>query len=300
MKYEILKGYNLDKTSSKKKIFFYHVPKCAGLSFTRALRPSLQSVRIAGWCHTFPSEIIVRKSFSDDINRKLNSIKLNINSETYQASESYSSNKNFYENFQFLSGHLPFNSYLNTNNRLTITILRDPIARAISNYQFWIQKGFIKESEDLEYLLDKKILKSNLITEFFSNERDPNLEVASNNLKKIDIVTDVSNINRLLNYLISCYNLPNIILTRENVSDKQFKLNNNQIEIIKHYNSMDSKLYNKINKITFNFDKYENKTIRNNSFYSFYSTKKIFNNRESIIFDNSNLKNVLNHLEKLS
>lgn len=299
MNFEILTGYKLNKTFKKDKIFFYHIPKCAGLSFTRALRPLLESVRIAGWCHKYPPEILSKKSFIDDVKRKLNYTKLNIDFDIHQANQAYSSNKVYYENFQFLSGHLPFNFYSNINNRLTLTLMREPISRVISNYQFWIQKGFINKNEDLEKLLDRKILKSNLITEFFSEENKPNINVALNNIKKIDFVVDVVDINKLLNYLISYLELPNIILTKENITEKKINLNDSQIELIKKYNGMDCDLYNKIKDFTFKFDQYENNPQRNNIFYSFYSSKKIFNNTESLIFDDSHLGFVLDHLKKI-
>lgn len=177
--------------------------------------------------------------------------------------------------------------------------MREPISRVISNYQFWIQKGFINKNEDLEKLLDRKILKSNLVTEFFSEENKPNINVALNNIKKIDLVVDVVDINKLLNYLISNLELPNIILTKENITEKKINLNDSQIELIKKYNTMDCDLYNKIKDSTFKFDQYENNPQRNNIFYSFYSSKKIFNNTESLIFDDSNLGFVLDHLKKI-
>jgi len=298
MNFEILTGYKLNKAFKKDKIFFYHIPKCAGLSFTRALRPLLRSVRIFGWCHSYHPDIISNKNFIAN-NEKLNPEHLDINLKIAQAIQAYNSNKSYYENFQFLSGHLPFNFYSNINNRLTLTLMREPISRVISNYQFWIQKGFINKNEDLEKLLDRKILKSNLVTEFFSEENKPNINVALNNIKKIDLVVDVVDINKLLNYLISIFNLPNIILAKENVTQKKIKLKNNQIELLKHYNSLDLELYNQCNEIFFKFDQYENNTERNNDYFSFFSSKKIFNNAESIIFEKENLNFVINHLKNI-
>jgi len=298
MLFDVLKGYSLKEKNKETKIFFFHIPKCAGLSLSRSLRPSLPNRRIIGWSHKYHEKIINNPHFINDIKRKTNGNNLTIDSNIHQASQAYINNKDLYEKFQFLSGHLAYKFYTNNNNRLTLTILRDPILRSISNYNFWIEKGYISKTDSIENLFKKNIIKPNLITSFFSDEFSPNIDHAYKSLEEINIVSDTKDLSRLVNYLISLLDLPNIIFTKENITKNKVHISDKQMKYFIQYNELDIELYKKAKKLMFDFNKYENQPTRDMGLFSFYSKNKIFNNQESIIFGKEHLPIVEDTLSK--
>ena len=261
MEFEIVKKYKVDSYINK-KLYLYHVPKCAGLTVVKSLGVTLKYLNAWGWSHPYHEEIIKNKNFIEEFNRKKEKLfpTVPITMDNYTASNFYNLTKNSYSKFPLSYGHTPFNDYINSDNRFTFTILRDPISRAMSNYTFWIKKGFVSKKTTIEELYSKKILEPNLMTKFFSNYLDPSVEMAIDNLKKVNVVTNTKNISKLMSYLISHFNLPNMILTKINTSKGNTLDKNSFIEIFTEYNKDDVILFKESSKLNFNFDsiiKYE-------------------------------------------
>jgi len=300
MKFEIIKKYKVNSYLNK-KLYFYHVPKCAGLTVVKSLGVTLECLNAWGWSHRYHEEIIKNKNFIEDFNRKKEKLfpSVPITTNNYTASNFYNLTKNSYSKFPLSYGHTPFNDYINSDNRFTFTILREPISRAISNYTFWIEKGFIDKKISIEKLYSKKILEPNLMTKFFSNYLDPSVEIAIDNLKKVDVVTNTKNISKLMGYLISHFNLPNMILTKINTSKGNVLDEKNFIEIFTEYNKDDVILFKESSKLNFNFDSINKDEQTGEEYYSIYTNKKIFNNRHGLIIKEKDLKFVTETLRKI-
>ena len=57
MDYKIIKKY-VTKKNIKTNLFFFHVPKCAGLTISHSLSTTLKNIRIYGWSQKYHKEII--------------------------------------------------------------------------------------------------------------------------------------------------------------------------------------------------------------------------------------------------
>ena len=299
MDYKIIKKY-APKENIKKNLFFFHVPKCAGLTISHSLSTTLKNIRIFGWSQKYHKVIVNNKNYINDFKTKKENLfnTLPITSTNYTAENFYLLTSDIAEKYPFIHGHLPFKNYNNFQSRFTFTVLRDPVKRAISNYQFWIQKGFIKKEASIEELYSKKILHPNLITSFFSDKNTPNISEAIKNLKKIDIVTNTGNIEQLLRYLISIYDLPNMILLNSNVTQNKIEVSEDKVEIFKSFNSMDQELIAESQNILFDFSKTIKKDL-DEKFYSIFTGNKIFNDSSSLIFNEKDLNFVTNTLDKI-
>ena len=300
MEFEIVKKYKVDSYINK-KLYLYHVPKCAGLTVVKSLGVTLKCLNTWGWSHPYHEEIIRNKNFIEDFNKKKEKLfpTVPITTNNYTASNFYNLTKNSYSKFPLSYGHTPFNDYINSDNRFTFTILREPISRAISNYTFWIEKGFVNKKTTIEELYSKKILEPNLMTKFFSNYLDPSVEIAIDNLKKVDVVTNTKNISKLMSYLISHFNLPNMILTKINTSKGNTLDKNSFIEIFTEYNKDDVILFKESSKLNFNFDSIIKDELTGEDHYSIFTDKKIFNNRHGLIIKEKDLKFVTETLRQI-
>jgi len=300
MKFEIIKKYKVDSYINK-KLYLYHVPKCAGLTVVKSLGVTLKCLNAWGWSHPYHEEIIRNKNFIEDFNIKKEKLfpTVPITTNNFTASNFYNLTKNSYSKFPLSYGHTPFNDYINSDNRFTFTILREPISRAISNYTFWIEKGFVNKKTTIEELYSKKILEPNLMTKFFSNYLDPSVEIAIDNLKKVDVVTNTKNISKLMSYLISHFNLPNMILTKINTSKGNTLDKNSFIEIFTEYNKDDVILFKESSKLNFDFDSIIKDELTGEDHYSIFTDKKIFNNRHGLIIKEKDLKFVTETLRQI-
>jgi len=300
MKFEIIKKYKVDSYINK-KLYLYHVPKCAGLTVVKSLGVTLKCLNTWGWSHPYHEEIIRNKNFIEDFNIKKEKLfpTVPITTNNYTASNFYNLTKNSYSKFPLSYGHTPFNDYINSDNRFTFTILREPISRAISNYTFWIEKGFVNKKTTIEELYSKKILEPNLMTKFFSNYLDPSVEIAIDNLKKVDVVTNTKNISKLMSYLISHFNLPNMILTKINTSKGNALDEKSFIEIFTEYNKDDVILFKESSKLNFDFDSIIKDEQTGEEYYSLFTNEKIFNNKHGLIIKEKDLKFVTEALRQI-
>ena len=157
--------------------------------------------------------------------------------------------------YDFIYGHVPFelHNYFK-KNYFFVTLLRDPIKRTLSHYNWALNHNYISKEDKFEYLLSNNIIPSNLMVKQFSgkyflNKKNNLLELAENNLfKKINLLFDINEISILFNMIISFYNLPNLFLQNQNTGNYKHNFTNSQISIVKEYNELDIYLYKKFKK----------------------------------------------------
>ena len=297
MEYKIINRYKIKNAFlNKKGGIFFHVPKCGGLSLSHSLGVTLKHFRIMG------APALRDKKFeqsSQMIQKKINDLNelYNIKLDSYNAVDIYKKTKHISETFPFISGHLPFSAYKNINNRLSFTVLRDPISRAKSNYLFFLQ-NHPDNTYTLEELYLKKILFPNQITSFFSSYNEPNINVSLENLKKIDLIADLNDIHKLLEYLISIFKLPNMILIKLNETRHVKNLKESELSVIEKYNALDISLFAQAKKSFYNFENVEKKIDKNN-YYSLYTGYPFFNGKGSNIFNNEEVRFVFKRLEQM-
>ena len=289
MDFDIIKRYKLENNQFS-KLFFFHVPKCGGLSIAHSLAATIPHLRIFGPAFQRSSEFDLNTLLiKEKINQasKFYGYELNLNS--YCASEIFKKTKKIHKNYQFISGHLPFNEYKKDSKTFTFSVLREPISRQISNFLF--DQEFSKEQISIDEYFIKKISPPNLMTRFFSSYEKPDVNIAINNLKKIDVVVDLNGINNLLGYIISLFKLPNIILTMVNKTKSNRSVTDKELKKIEENNQLDIELFTEAKKLFFNFEDIH-KEFEEVDTYSIYSENKIFNHQNKIIFKENNLNTV--------
>ena len=276
------------KEIKKKPLFFYHVPKCAGTTFCVLISHLFnKSHRLKGplFLNNDKKGVTAYANFLKD-EKLINNSKLG-----------------------FLYGHVPFEINKKINyNFLTATLIREPLQRCISHYTWGIQKGYFSLEDDLEKLFQLDRLPPNVLVNQFSGKglSEPNnkdaVDYAFDNLKnKIDLVFDTSDINKLLNLIISSFDLPNLFYQKQQVQLQKYTLNNKAIKIIEKNNEKDLILYNKLieNKIIKNYDLEEIKYRKCTKFL--YSSPSIMiNNKKTIFLDNKQFKSTEKQFTKLN
>ena len=187
-------GYNTQKKFNK-PLFFYHVPKCAGTTIFQIIQNLITpSMRLSGSPTNESSSQSAYELFEKNRDRILNS------------------------NFNFISGHYQFEIKKHFQNYLSATILRDPIERLISHYNFIVDRGYISVKTNLEECFKKNYMPTNIMTQIFSCENNNDTFINEDKYSKalkvltdeVDLVFDSYDTNKLLNRIISMYDLPNL------------------------------------------------------------------------------------------
>ena len=269
----VCKGYQV-KFFEKKKLIFFHTPKCAGTTLANILSYLIdKSYRIKGPLTPFSGfknpkpQITSEQSF----NLEKNKIKL------------YDPN--------FIFGHFSIDLKSIFNNSLSIAMLRNPISRSISHYNFQIQRKAFNSGMDINECYNKGFILDNIITRQFSGQlnkkklEEGDLNKAVNNLIKIDLIFNTESVNQSINHLISIYNLPNIIYQNQQVTSKNyFKKNNKNLGVIYNKNIYDLKLYEYFinNNLFFSDPEVKEERIMKQTFF-WGQDDKNFKNRKEII-----------------
>jgi len=122
------------------------------------------------------------------------------------------------------------------------------------------------------------VYRDNLLTRTFSNNRDNNsevnekgVEIAVQNLKNLDLLSDFENWNNLTNSIISLFDFPNVLYSRFQSHNYPFIYNPSDKEIDKlmDFLRFDIKTYNKIffNKKLYSKNNINFNLKRNNNYY---------------------------------
>ena len=133
----------------RKKLIFYHIPKSAGTTICNILSTLLDdSFRLLGPLTS---------------NSGFGTHRPQITSEEYFIKE-----RNNIENKNFIYGHFSINLYNFFLNSLSITLIRNPIDRSFSHYNFQAQRGIIDTNTYLKDCFEKGFIPDNIITSKFS------------------------------------------------------------------------------------------------------------------------------------
>ena len=270
----------------KKPLFFFHVPKCAGTTVSTILSWLIE-----------PQSRIPGSLFKNNDKKGRPAFDLLEGLQDPSA----------YNQLNFVYGHLPYEvlSLLN-KTFLKVTVLRDPVKRAYSHYNWMLNRKYCSEQDNLNDIFDQNMITTNTITNQFSGfgilkkDTDKSLESAYHNLtKNIDRVYDSENIFDLLEYLISIYNLPNLIFQNQQESEyKNDEKNSSNISIIKERNKLDIELYKELkkNKVFKNKDDKKETSLSNDYFFSSPHLK--FKNKNNTKINKKEFLILLSYLKK--
>ena len=271
-----------------KPVFFYHVPKCGGTTFCVILS------------HIFKKSHRLKGPLFENNDKG-----------GVTGYQNYLKDQRIIQktNLNFLYGHVPFEIHNQLEKKyLFITILRDPIKRCLSHYTWALSRGFINKNTSIDELFKRNIIPSNAIVNQFSGigltkyDSKDSISLALKNLKKnIDYIVDIAEIFKLLNLIISKYNLPNIFFQNQQVQNSKIEINQKTIDIIEKYNTKDILLYKrifqeKINKNYFNHDHGK----RNKKEYLFSSPNILYDNKKTILINEKKFIRIEKKLNKLN
>ena len=293
MKFDIIKRYKLPNNKFS-KLFFFHVPKCGGLSIARSLGVTIPHLRILGVPHDIPNEYNNLNLVKQRIQNANKSYGINLDS--YLSSEIFQKTKKLHNKYPFISGHIPFNKYEISQDTFVFSVLRDPVSRSISNYLFF--KKRVQENFSLNELYEKKFLLPNMMTSFFSSIEEPDINIAIKNIKQINMTVDINQIKDLLGYIISLFKLPNMVLTSINETKSKYELSDKEMILIMDKNKLDIKLYDLAKKLFFDFENIK-KDYDCMDAYSIFTENKLFNNSHSLIFKEKDLEFITKTLSKI-
>ena len=279
-------GFDINKTINK-PIFFYHVPKCGGTTFCVLLS------------HLFYKT-----------HRLQGPLFQNNDKGGVTAYNNFLKNKEIIRNnkLNYLYGHVPFEIHnkLDSNN-LFITLIREPIQRCVSHYTWAINRGYFSINDDIGELFEKNIIPKNAIVNQFSGigltqfDHNESTELAFNNLSKnIDLIFDVEDFYKLINLIISLYDLPNLFFQNQMVQHNKKEIPEKIIHIIKKYNLKDSALYSKLkkNKLIKNYN-ILNKKFRDKDEYLYSSPHLLLNNKKTLLVKKEKIIDLEKKLNKL-
>jgi len=280
-------GFQSNKKFNK-PIFFFHTPKCAGTTFVVLLSHLFKTT------HRLKGPLFKNndKGGITGYNNYLKN-KILINS----------------SNLQFLYGHVPFEIFNELKkNYLFITIIRDPIQRCISHYRWGINRGYFSINDSIENLFTQNKLPKNVISNQFSGigltnpDSEESIKLSFYNLKNnIDLLFDVEDTFKLLNHIISLYELPNLFFQNHQVNYNKITITKKNINIITKHNANDIILYSKLieNKLIKNYINPELKK-RNNKKSLYSSVNLLIDNKITKLINEEKTKAIENNLFKLN
>ena len=270
----------------KKPLFFYHVPKCAGTTVVVLISHLFKKIhRLGGSLFKYNDK------------------------GGLTAYENYLNNENLINpsNLDFLCGHFPFEIHNRLkNNYLFATIVREPIQRCISHYSWGIHRGYYSINDSMEDLFTKNKLPKNVMINQFSGiglskpNCEKSIKLSLNNLRdKIDLLFDVDDVFKLLNLIISSYDLPNLFFQKQQVNNNKIKISKKDIKTIKKNNEMDIVLYSQL---------VQSKAIKNNglkkieerdnTIYLYSSPNLLVNKNKTLLIDKKKIGEIENKLIK--
>ena len=270
-------GFNT-QIKFNKPIFFYHIPKCAGTTLAVLISNLFQKT------HRLNGPLFKNNDKGGPT-----------------AYENYLKNENLINSspLQYLYGHLPFEIHNKLKNKyLFITIVREPVQRCVSHYAWAISRRFCSITEDIDDLFENNKIPQNAIVNQFSGiglsnpNSDESINLALHNLlNKIDILIDVEDLFKLLNLIISSYDLPNLFFQSQQVNYNKIKISEETIEKIKKHNRNDIILYSKLLKrnLIKNYS-IKNFEERNTNIYLYSSPELLVNKKKTLLLSEHKIK----------
>ena len=277
--YFLCEGYQIKK--NLKNIIYYHVPKSGGTTISNLFLSLFEKpYRISG--HLVKTDHFI--SCYENFEKNKDKIKLN--------------------NYNFICGHIQFLDFF--KDRFSITTIRDPIERSISNYNMLVERRLINVEKDIEECFITGLIPNNPITQMFSSNNSNNLKINTQNkekailnLKTLDLIVDFNEIDKLINFIISAYDLPNILYQHLQKNKKNYFIKNEKnLQTIKNYNQHDIEIFDLLNKqnLFFNFPQMIKKRDNNN--YFIYSLDFKINGHNNLITQRSNYNAFIDFLEE--
>lgn len=186
----------------KKPLFLYHIPKTAGVTCGIAIDLAQRIERSLS-----PQTALEGESDS------------NFDWDAMAAPEF------FLKPHSFVSAWKPFGFHTKFQHDFNLfTVLREPFARIVSRYRYRSNLDQEEISEDNFAAFFRAAPQQNHQTKMlagadnFSEADDALLEKAKGNLKEFFAVAVIENVNVLMENILSCYDMANVIGTRINVS----------------------------------------------------------------------------------
>ena len=284
----LCRGFETNNFSNK-KILFFHTPKCAGTTTCNLLSSLItKSTRIKG----------PLSPLSGFKNRGIQETSI----EYFLRKKKAINNSNF----DFVFGHIPYEISQYFPGRKLISMLRDPIDRSISHYNYKIQRNCIDKNMKIEDCFKKKLVLDNTITRQFcgdintDNVGEKEYQKAKHILiNKIDLVFDAQQSNDFLNLIISLYDFPNLLFQNHQVTKvNHIHRTKKNLDIISEYNQYDLKLYlyfkkNKKFSLLPKFTQYRKKNI-----FFYWSNNYLINNQRRLFLDKKKIDIIINKLKK--
>lgn len=294
---KIAEGYTAEEIkifAQKTRLMHYHVPKCGGVTLVASLRnPKLKFFRAwgppFGWPQQIDSDaVLARKKAKYLDNVSLDAMQY---SSVNHLKETLQDDPSALRHVKFLSGHIPYKVMKNLPfNWLTFTVLRDPISRAMSHHNFFVNRKLISRDTSIDELYTSGYLDANLMTKFFSSEADPSVDRALANLSQIDVVADIKDIGELMSLIVSVLNLPNIVYTNHNTQKIPLKYSLEDITNFERYNALDLELYSQASEIFYDFTNV-NKKFKESNEFSFMAPHPIFDGKRNVICTKDQFEN---------
>ena len=214
-------------------LFFYHIPKTAGLTFRNVLITSM----------LFADRHWGRQDFPH--NRE----------EIFSWNEEYSEHW-FKLQHNFVSAWRPFGFHQNFEQKFNlVTIFREPFARVVSRFRYKCYFGEF-ECSDAGFRQFFTMEKNcNHQTKLISGVGDTrpiygdDLQTALLNLDQFYAYCTIGEVDDFLTELLSIYGLPNVVGQRNNVSLEQYKLDWDKFkDEVLAANALDTQLYDYVVK----------------------------------------------------
>lgn len=161
------------------------------------------------------------------------------------------------ESLNFISGHFPLGlgGYLIKPNRY-IALVEDPVKRALSNTNFDYQRGYIEESQALDYLLKSEI--DNPQTRILAGDQfmhgacnEKTLQTAKENIERQFLLIGVTeDVNSFIQVLASIQGWGPLAITRSQVTGDKVITDPNPstVAALKAKHSIDCELYEYVKK----------------------------------------------------
>lgn len=209
-----LKSFH-NNTREKKPLFFYHVPKCAGISIRSTIRLAVKGkMRMSNQPVAMGTDARFDLEF-DGTYQVYNKQKKTTPYEFYFRPEN---------SYQFITAWEPFGFHEKFKKDFNlITTVRDPFARIVSRFKYlcWLNLLEYSEKSFAEFYKARPQInhQSKILGGALDQDSTEDLyHRAIENLSKFYIFTTIDNTDKLLTQALTDYGLPNVISRKINVS----------------------------------------------------------------------------------